>query len=185
MNYDSLFYTPCTRYHVWTADWMFDLCWQFEILTSIYILPANYLKLTRWDFIELIITYNLLTSLLDLNIIYVCISNPVRCPAFTKLSDDTYLFKDGDQCDKYWTCKGGQSRRSLCPDGLVFHPNKPAGEDPCDLKHNVPDKCQGRQNLQRPKPGEWCNYFAWDIRNDIYVSQRLDWSKFGVQYTLL
>ena len=45
-------------------------------------------------------------------------------------------------------------RRSLCPDGLVFHPEKPAGEDPCDLKHNVPDKCKGRQNLQRPKPGE-------------------------------
>ena len=35
----------------------------------------------------------------------------LRCPAFTKLSDDTFLFKDVEQCDKYWTCKGGQSKR--------------------------------------------------------------------------
>ena len=77
-----------------------------------------------------------------------------RCPAFTKLTSDPYIFKDPEQCDKYWTCVKGESKRSLCPDGLVFHPEKPDGEDPCDLKANVPDKCKSRPNLQRPKPGE-------------------------------
>ena len=77
-----------------------------------------------------------------------------RCPAFTKLTSDPYIFKDPEQCDKYWTCVKGESRRSLCPDGLVFHPEKPDGEDPCDLKANVPDKCKSRPNQQRPKPGE-------------------------------
>ena len=43
--------------------------------------------------------------------------------------------------------------RSLCPDGLVFHPGKAKGEDPCDQRQNVPDKCEGRSQLQRPKPG--------------------------------
>ncbi len=28
------------------------------------------------------------------------------------------------------------------------------GEDPCDLKHNVPDKCKNRPGQQRPKPGK-------------------------------
>ena len=62
----------------------------------------------------------------------------------------------------------------------MFHPEKEAGEDPCDLKHNVPDKCKGRQNLQRPKPGELSaqkytsySYFIRGGRNDIYVSYRL------------
>ena len=76
-----------------------------------------------------------------------------RCPAYTKLSEDSFLFPDPEQCDKYWTCTNGNSRRSLCPDGLVFHPDKEEGEDPCDLKHNVPDKCEGRSELQHPKPG--------------------------------
>ena len=30
------------------------------------------------------------------------------------------------------------------------------GEDPCDLTHNVPDKCKNRPEQQRPKPGELC-----------------------------
>jgi hypothetical protein len=29
-----------------------------------------------------------------------------------------------------------------------------SGEDPCDLMHNVPDKCKNRPELQRPKPGD-------------------------------
>ena len=57
-----------------------------------------------------------------------------RCPAYTKLSEDAFLFPDSAQCDKYWTCTGGQARRSLCPDGLVFHPDKAEGEDPCNLR---------------------------------------------------
>jgi len=77
-----------------------------------------------------------------------------KCPAFTKLTSDPYIFKDPEQCDKYWTCVKGESRRSLCPDGLVFHPEKPDGEDPCDLKANVPDKCKSRPNQQRAKPGD-------------------------------
>ena len=76
-----------------------------------------------------------------------------RCPAYTTLSEDPFLFPDPEQCDKFWTCQNGNSRRSLCPDGLVFHPDKEDGEDPCDLRHNVPDKCAGREELQRPKPG--------------------------------
>ena len=28
------------------------------------------------------------------------------------------------------------------------------GEDPCDMIHNVPDRCETRSNLQRPEPGE-------------------------------
>ena len=76
-----------------------------------------------------------------------------RCPAYTKLAEKDFHFPDPDQCDKFWTCLNGNSRRTLCPDGLVFHPDKEDGEDPCDLRHNVPDKCQGREELQRPKPG--------------------------------
>merc|ERR1712106_84144 len=77
-----------------------------------------------------------------------------KCPAYTRLTDDEILFPDEEQCDKYWTCKKGESRRNICPDGLVFHPEKPAGEEPCDLKHNVPDKCKGREKMQRAKPGD-------------------------------
>merc|ERR1711892_300800 len=77
-----------------------------------------------------------------------------KCPSFTKLTSDSFVYQDPDQCDKYWTCVKGESKRSLCPDGLVFHPGKEDGEDPCDLKHNVPDKCEGRPKLQRPKPGD-------------------------------
>jgi len=77
-----------------------------------------------------------------------------KCPSFTKLTDDEFVYPDPQQCDKYWTCKRGESKRSLCPDGLVFHPDKGDGEDPCDLKHNVPDKCEGRSELQRAKPGD-------------------------------
>jgi len=77
-----------------------------------------------------------------------------KCPAFTKLTSDSFVFQDPGQCDKYWTCVQGTATRSLCPDGLVFHPDKPDGEDPCDLIANVPDKCKGREGLQRPKPGD-------------------------------
>ena len=28
------------------------------------------------------------------------------------------------------------------------------GEDPCDMIHNVPEKCKKRPKLQRPKPGK-------------------------------
>lgn len=77
-----------------------------------------------------------------------------KCPSFTKLTDDEFVYPDPEQCDKYWTCKRGESKRSLCPDGLVFHPDKGDGEAPCDQKQNVPDKCEGRPNLQRPKPGD-------------------------------
>merc|ERR1711892_1580794 len=77
-----------------------------------------------------------------------------KCPSFTKLTSDPFVYQDPDQCDKYWTCVKGESKRSLCPDGLVFHPGKEDGEDPCDQKQNVPDKCEGRPKLQRPKPGD-------------------------------
>jgi len=77
-----------------------------------------------------------------------------KCPSFTKLTSDSFVYPDPAQCDKYWTCISGESTRSLCPDGLVFHPGKEAGEDPCDLRHNVPDKCKGRDQLQRAKPGD-------------------------------
>eukprot|EP00091_Calanus_sinicus_P012124 TRINITY_DN2753_c0_g1_i4.p1 TRINITY_DN2753_c0_g1~~TRINITY_DN2753_c0_g1_i4.p1 ORF type:complete len:211 (-),score=35.36 TRINITY_DN2753_c0_g1_i4:58-690(-) len=77
-----------------------------------------------------------------------------KCPSFTKLTDDEFVYPDPEQCDKYWTCTRGESKRSLCPDGLVFHPDKADGEDPCDQKANVPDKCKGRPKLQRPKPGD-------------------------------
>ena len=50
------------------------------------------------------------------------------------------IFADPEQCDKYWVCVGGRGTRTLCPDGLAFHPKKAEGEDPCDLIHNVPDK---------------------------------------------
>jgi len=77
-----------------------------------------------------------------------------KCPSFTKLTDDEFVYPDPEQCDKYWTCVRGESKRSLCPDGLVFHPDKGKGEDPCDQRQNVPDKCEGRSQLQRPKPGD-------------------------------
>merc|ERR1740128_1001448 len=77
-----------------------------------------------------------------------------KCPAFTKLTDDLYTFMDAERCDLYWECRSGNAKRIVCPDGLVFHPDKPKGEDPCDLKHNVPDKCKNRPGLQRPKPGD-------------------------------
>jgi len=77
-----------------------------------------------------------------------------KCPSFTKLTSDSFVYPDPAQCDKYWTCISGESTRSLCPDGLVFHPDKENGEDPCDLRHNVPDKCEGRDQLQRAKPGD-------------------------------
>ena len=64
------------------------------------------------------------------------------------------IFLDPDQCDKYWVCAGGSASRKLCPDGLVYHPRKPDGEDPCDHVHSVPDKCKSRPKLQRAKPGE-------------------------------
>ena len=60
---------------------------------------------------------------------------------------------DPEQCDKYWTCVKGEPKRSLCPDGLVFHPGKADGEDPCDLKANVPDKCKTRPKQRNPRPG--------------------------------
>merc|ERR1740128_392323 len=77
-----------------------------------------------------------------------------KCPAFTKLTDDLYTFMDAERCDLYWECRSGNAKRIVCPDGLVFHPDKPKGEDPCDLKHNLPDKCKNRPGLQRPKPGD-------------------------------
>ena len=48
----------------------------------------------------------------------------------------------------------GRPSRQLCPDGLVFHPKKGEGEDPCDNIHGVPDRCEGREERQRAKPGE-------------------------------
>merc|ERR1719402_369242 len=68
--------------------------------------------------------------------------------------EDSGVFPDPEQCDKYWECSGGKRQRRLCPDGLAFHPTKPEGEDPCDMIHNVPDKCQKRKKLQHPKPGD-------------------------------
>ena len=76
------------------------------------------------------------------------------CPAWTKLTDDTHLFPDSEQCDKYWTCRRGVSSRTVCPDGLAFHPDKGEGEDKCDMIHNIPDKCEGRPGRQRAKPGK-------------------------------
>merc|ERR1719244_1048883 len=67
-----------------------------------------------------------------------------KCPAFTKLSDEEKLFFDEEQCDVYWICRKGIAKRRICPDGLVFHPEKADGEDPCDLVQNVPDKCKNR-----------------------------------------
>ena len=96
-----------------------------------------------------------------------------RCPAFTKLTSDPYIFKDPEQCDKYWTCVKGESRRSLCPDGLVFHPEKPDGEDPCDLKANVPDKCKSRPNQQRAKPGEAVSSKMWPHRATSHFGNEL------------
>ena len=48
----------------------------------------------------------------------------------------------------------GKASKKLCPDGLVYHPGKGEGEDPCDSIHGVPDKCEGRPERQRPKPGK-------------------------------
>merc|ERR1712242_693342 len=64
------------------------------------------------------------------------------------------LFPDPEQCDKYWECRNGEATRRLCPDGLAFHPGKQNGEDPCDMYHNVPDKCKKRKKLQRAKQGD-------------------------------
>ena len=54
--------------------------------------------------------------------------------------ESTGVFADPEQCDKYWVCQGGRPTRTLCQDGLAFHPRKEDGEDPCDLIHNVPDR---------------------------------------------
>ena len=70
----------------------------------------------------------------------------VKCSEFS-CPEESGLFPDPEQCDKYWVCSGGQATRTLCPDGLAFHPNKAQGEDPCDMIHNVPDKC-----VIKPKP---------------------------------
>jgi len=77
-----------------------------------------------------------------------------KCPSFTKLTDDEFIYPDPEQCDKYWTCIRGESKRTLCPDGLVFNPSLGKGEEPCDQRQNTPDKCEGRTKLQRPKPGD-------------------------------
>eukprot|EP00095_Tigriopus_kingsejongensis_P001305 snap_masked-scaffold967_size75526-processed-gene-0.2 protein:Tk01305 transcript:snap_masked-scaffold967_size75526-processed-gene-0.2-mRNA-1 annotation:"hypothetical protein AaeL_AAEL009580" len=59
------------------------------------------------------------------------------------------------QCDRYFQCSGGDPARRLCPDGLVFDPDKAgSAEDPCDHIQNTKHKCQGRPELQRPKPGD-------------------------------
>lgn len=53
----------------------------------------------------------------------------------------------------------GRPSRQLCPDGLVFHPEKGEGEDPCDNIHGVPDRCEGREERQRAKPGESISHY--------------------------
>ena len=35
----------------------------------------------------------------------------------------------------------------------MYHPSKGEGEDPCDTIHGVPDRCRGREDMQKPKPG--------------------------------
>merc|ERR1712086_263138 len=64
-----------------------------------------------------------------------------KCPSFTKLTDDEFIYPDPEQCDKYWTCIRGESKRTLCPDGLVFNPSLGKGEEQCDQRQNTPDKC--------------------------------------------
>jgi len=34
-----------------------------------------------------------------------------KCPSFTKLTDDEFVYPDPEQCDKYWTCVRGESKR--------------------------------------------------------------------------
>lgn len=60
-----------------------------------------------------------------------------------------------EYCDRYFECRSGKVvRRKLCPDGLVFDPDKSPNEDPCDYIHNVKDKCKPRSKLQNPQPGD-------------------------------
>ena len=99
------------------------------------------------------------------------VSSHVAAAQFT-CPEESGVFADPEQCDKYWVCYGGEltstttfltvnnspfsgkASKKLCPDGLVYHPHKGEGEDPCDNIHSVPDRCEGRPDRQRPKPGK-------------------------------
>eukprot|EP00094_Tigriopus_californicus_P000286 TCALIF_00276-PA protein Name:"Similar to Endochitinase (Brugia malayi)" AED:0.30 eAED:0.30 QI:0/0/0/0.5/1/1/2/0/700 len=69
--------------------------------------------------------------------------------------DKDGLFPHPQQCDRYFQCQNGEANRMLCPDGLVFDPDKVGTtEDACDHIQNTKHKCEGKPDLQRPKPGD-------------------------------
>ena len=79
----------------------------------------------------------------------------LAAPATPHWSCQQDVFPDPDQCNKNWECgPGGRAAPHLYPDGLLFHPSKPEGEDPCDHIHAVPDRCKKRPKLQKAKPGD-------------------------------
>ena len=67
----------------------------------------------------------------------------------------------------------GKASKKLCPDGLVYHPGKGEGEDPCDSIHGVPDKCEGRPERQRPKPGKKnYNISEYSVSSELVFSRQ-------------
>ncbi|XP_037079553.1 uncharacterized protein LOC119100577 [Pollicipes pollicipes] len=61
------------------------------------------------------------------------------------------FFENSKQCDKYYECKEGVAKEQLCPDGLLFHPNR---SYPCVYPTEV--ECGTRSAQQDPQPTEDC-----------------------------
>lgn len=60
--------------------------------------------------------------------------------------EESGLFPDSKQCDKYYECKNGTATEQLCVDGLVFNQDsKRFGK--CDQPFNV--DCDGRPKLRK------------------------------------
>lgn len=60
--------------------------------------------------------------------------------------EESGLFPDKEQCDKYYECKNGTAVEQLCVDGLVYNQDsKRFGK--CDQPFNV--DCDGRPKLRK------------------------------------
>ncbi|KAK7084860.1 chitin binding [Halocaridina rubra] len=63
------------------------------------------------------------------------------------------FFADAVQCDKYYHCVDSVMTEKLCPDGMAFNELNPKVEK-CDFLFQA--NCEGRPQLQTPKPAENC-----------------------------
>ncbi|XP_043245061.1 protein obstructor-E-like isoform X1 [Amphibalanus amphitrite] len=61
------------------------------------------------------------------------------------------FFANNEQCDKYFQCTDGVAKEHLCPDGLLFHPERPY---PC--VYPVEASCPRSGRLQDPQATDEC-----------------------------